>query len=238
MLFGLTPELTQKGGVRSQTPLRPGLLCLLSADLALLSAPAQPPPPLGSLSGDGGPCSSAPQCLCLPRSTRRLLTPWLSLPEGRTCAELLRFARASREPERELSQWDLLRLPVPGTQAPSVARRDPTRLGNTKPVLRRREATSMKSPPVATRDRPCLPQVERACVWQRRPSVAKINCKWMSDCVPVSRASPGRPLCLDWAAAFGVCSPPGASLGFKASELGSPQFCWFPLFLLCFVSQG
>ena len=25
MLFGLTPELTQKGGVRSQTPLRPGL---------------------------------------------------------------------------------------------------------------------------------------------------------------------------------------------------------------------
>ena len=148
MLFGLTPELTQEGGLEVQLPCRPGLLSSpLQQSPAPVAVSAQAPPsPCSRL------CSEAwslallcARCAArLPRPLRScLLMPWLRLLEGENCTPPGPHVNRSVS---SLSVFMWVGLPGgpvdrspparAGTQAPPLVRRDPTRLGATKPTRR------------------------------------------------------------------------------------------------------
>ena len=81
-----------------------------------------------------------------------------------------------------VAQWLRIHLPMQGTQVQALVREDPTCCGATKPVSHNcwslcstREAAAVRNPHTATKRSPRSPQLEKACVQQRRPNAAKIK---------------------------------------------------------------
>ena len=69
-------------------------------------------------------------------------------------------------------QWLSIRLPVQGTQAPSLAWEDSTGQGVAKPMGHNYRTPRAESPHTATKSSPHTPLLEEAGVQQWRPSTA------------------------------------------------------------------
>ena len=69
-------------------------------------------------------------------------------------------------------QWFSIRLPVQGTQAPSLVWEDSTGQGVAKPMGHNYRTPRSESPRTATKSSPHTPLLEKAGVQQRRPSTA------------------------------------------------------------------